>query len=327
MESSPIVSKTGLQHMADAQTLNNTAAFDIQNENYEKAIVGLEKALRLWEEYRLKQTNGKSYGVLCVCRECTLDGCITFSDEQTKHYLSNQCRRAATTTTLTGISEESSSSSSSSSSRCGSKRRRISIHKYIETNEDEDRDDASTTTHHRRKNQHQETASTSDTTTDDDTGDGFIYRQPIQIPKCHNIGSTCFFVIMFNLALANHLKALDDRTNGNDSIQNVMFLYELIFEYWSRLQADCSVARGNDAANSSLRFLMILFNNLSQVYRITENTTKQGHCLHNLLSIVMIAVESNTRLPQNDCRNEAFQQSIDGFLTNALPPKGYAEAA
>jgi len=158
------------------------------------------------------------------------------------------------------------------------------------------------------------------------------------------MGSTCFFIILFNLALAKHLKVLIDNDGLKHSIRGVLHLYELIFEYWSRLQADRSFAIENDTATSSLRFVMILFNNMSQMYKMVNNRTKHKQCLQNLQSIVMIAVECNTRLAaireniggsgesrENEsgshrCR-ESFQQSIDGFLTNLMPPEQCAQAA
>jgi len=155
------------------------------------------------------------------------------------------------------------------------------------------------------------------------------------------IGSTCFFIIMYNLALATHLKALNDNDNCNDNnnrssqIERALKLYELIFEFWSRLQGDCNVERENDTATSSLRFVMILFNNMSQLYKMVDNPAKQKKCLEQLLSTVMVCVEWNTRTTalntsgentSNDSM-ESFQQSIDGFLTNAMPPQQCAQAA
>ena len=81
---------------------------------------------------------------------------------------------------------------------------------------------------------------------------------------------------------------------------------------------------------------MILFNNMSQMYRMVENVTKQQQCLENLLSMVMIAVECNARLTSTRQRDndedeiqcgESFQQSIEGFLTNLMEPQECAEAA
>lgn len=281
---------------------------------------------------------GKSSDTWCACRECTLDGCIAFSEQQKKHYLSNDCQEEK--------SNDSSSGSCSniiidhSSTGRGGKRRRGSSQKSIDVNENTSCDGTATTLY-KRKNRHHDRART---TSSDDSKHGYTYRHPIRIPKLHNMGSTWFFIILFNLALAKHLKVLIDNDGLKQSIRGVLHLYELIFEYWSRLQTDRSFAFENDTATSSLRFVMILFNNMSQMYKIVNNRTKHKQCLQNLQSIVMIAVECNTRLaairenirgdgenPENESRRhrcrESFQQSIDGFLTNLMPPEQCAQAA
>jgi len=322
MESSlPVESEhQSLSCMADAQQLNNIATTYIQNGKYENAIATLQEALRLWEEHRVRQILSKSNVIWCDCRHCTLDGCIAFSEQQS-NYLSSQSRQGISTNT-----------GNNSTSGCGNKRRRISTHKSVAIEEGRNCED-STTADYKRKNRRLSATPSSST---DDSNEGFIYQNPIRIPKRHNMGSTCFFIILFNLTLANHLKVLNGVETKKDEIQGVLNLYELIFEYWSRLQADSSAERGNETANNSLRFVMILFNNMSQVYKMVDNPIKSGQCLQNLLSIVMIAVEWNTRLAStrqnindedSNHFHETFQQSIDGFLTNVMPPQHCAEAA
>jgi len=294
-----------------AVKLNNHAAFYIETGNYESAIASLQKALRLWEDYRATSV---AIEIWCACYDCTLDGCIRYSEQ--RNSLHEHCHQEF---------------ASPNEDRAGNKRRRISAHKYIEVSEDDDYDAA---THYKQNINHTRKVQRTSHTSDDH---GFTYSNPIRIPQRHNMGSTCFFVIMFNLALANHLKILNTSQPQKDEIQGVVHLYELIFEYWSRLQADCSVERETDTATSSLRFVMILFNNMSRMYEIICNQTKQKQCLDNLLSIVMITVDCNARMEQLRSSNsddngnadgrETFQQSIDGFLTNVIPPEQCAQAA
>lgn len=309
--------------------LNNTAAFYIETGNHDKAITFLQKSLRLWEEYRIRQTSSNHSNRSEIYYDCTLDGCIAFSEQL--NYRSNH-RNSHDETTSNGFAHATSGR--------GNKRRRISIHKSIASNGDDENCDptntagTTTTTTYKRKNCHLKRLAPTSLT--EDSNLGYTYHNPIRVPKCHRmIGSTCFFIIMYNLALATHLKALNDNDDRASQIDRALKLYELIFEFWSRIQGDCNVERENDTATSSLRFVMILFNNMSQLYKMVDNPAKQKKCLELLLSTVMVCVEWNTRataLNSNggNTTNDSwisFQQSIEGFLTNAMPPQQCAHAA
>jgi len=268
----------------------------------------------------------RAKSVMCSCNSCTLDGCIAFSEKQQQQTLSNRTCQMDKNNSCCSAGDHTSSGR-------GNKRRRISTERTMRLNKHDDDCDDATNIGLKRKNR----SFTEPSSGTSDSNCGYTYQNPIRIPKRHNMGSTCFFIILFNLTLANHLKVLNATTKvEKDEIKNVLNLYELIFEYWSRLKADRSVEREIDTVNSSLRFVMILFNNMSQMYRMVENVTKQRQCLENLLSMVMIAVECNARLSsirqtetdeQSVQRRQSFQQSIEGFLTNVMPPQQCAEAA
>lgn len=318
-------SSKAISCMAGAQQLNNFATLYIETENYDNAIVVLQEALRLWEEHRVRQVCGKSHMNWCSCSSCTLDGCIAFSEQQQQQNLSKHKHDVDSITCCSTRDDVASGN--------GNKRRRLSSEKNMTLKTRDTCEDA-TNTSLKLKNGFSNKTPSSLT---DDSNHGYTYLNPIRIPRRHNMGSTCFFIIMFNLTLANHLKVLNGSTEvRKDEVKGVLNLYELIFEYWSRLQADRSVVRENDTINTNLRFVMILFNNMSQMYRMVENVTKQRQCLENLLSMVMIAIECNARLAStrqagNDedqirC-GDSFQQSIEGFLTNVMSPQECAEAA
>lgn len=318
-----VSSSTYSSCMADAQQLNNFATLYIETGHYENAIVVLQEALRLWEEHRMRKMLSTTQSVWCSCSSCTLDGCIAFSEKQQQNLSNRKCQMD---------SDNSYCSATDNLSGAGTKKRRLSTEKALILNKHDDCQDAANISLKRKTPSFCKTSSGID-----DSNHGYTYRNPIRIPKRHNMGSTCFFIILFNLTLANHLKVLNATTEvRKDEIKDVLNLYELIFEYWSRLKADRSAERKNDIANSSLRFVMILFNNMSQMYRIVENVTKHRQCLENLLSMVMVAIECNARLTSirhmgNDEEgvqyHQTFQQSIEGFLTNVMPPQQSAEAA
>ena len=309
-----------LSYMLDAQATNNLATVYIEQGQYVAAIETLQEALRLWEEHRVRNLYSKSQSMQCTCRHCTLDACILFS-ERRKNHRSNQNSPINDNNKRVDISRET---KSQTSHERGNKRRRLSMHKALSLNDNGNNDDPATLDFEHKNHSFDETSSTN----------GYTYQTPIRMPRKHNMGSSCFFIIMFNLALATHLKLLNSTVKATkDEIEAALNLYELVFEYWSRLQADSNSERAKNIASNSLRFIMILFNNMSQMYRMVNNSTKQEQCLQNLMSILMVVVEWNSRLAgtrQNNGRNhnhDTFQQSIDGFLTNVMPPSQCAEAA
>jgi len=350
---SPSVQQKGV---ADAIDLNNAATSLIESGHYDGAITALQQALRLMESDIRNENNTdhreKNY---CLCDQCTLDGCINFSERQ---------RSAAQSTKYVNVSRENSSSSSSS---IGSSGRRIH------------RTDAIVSSNKRRRIEYRNENDESTNACHKGNERGYIYQSPILIPKDHEIGSILFFVILFNLSLAHHLKALvitgktgcksesksksesDKKTlTNNEHIRKALLIYELMFEYWKRLHADSrsnglNGSHEDPTSSTSFRFMMILYNNISEMYRLAKDTIRQRQCLQKLLSIVMIAIESKNRNAASSValqrtpvlqtygssdgesdgnRNgetDAFWESLDGFIANTavimMPQKVCAQAA
>jgi len=253
-----------------AQKLNNSAALCIEIGHYDRAIFSLTKALRLSRE----QTD-ESMLCGCSCYQCSLDGCIAYSE------------------TCPPVSRPQSPVR----------------HEYASQD------------------------------------DNYVYKRPIRIPpqpilENHNMGRTLFLIITFNLAMAHHLgalataatsstspeaiqkqkqqlspKALMPKSNG-DKIKKALQLYEVSQSWHSRITAarplnghDCELhhARGVN----SIRFRMILNNNLSHIHRMTSNHAKQRQCLENLLSTVMVIVEYNSRTNSNSNSNSSSISSLN----------------
>ena len=271
-----------------AQKLNNSAALCIEIGQYDRAVLSLTKALRLSRE----QTD-ESMICTCRCRDCSLDGCIAYSE----------CNPP-----VSKISQQGSSGCCS-----------------------------------------------------------FVYRRPIRVPpqpilESHNMGRSLFLVITFNLGLAHHLSAMvtSQMTNPiisseeittnepqeqrdqeqpkprNDTklIKKALQLYELSNNWHSRITAsrpltvyDCDATGGV----SSIRFRMILSNNMSHAHSLSSNDTKYRQCLENLLSTVMVAVEYRARTKHNsgslgdDSESSSSSSdedllsttNVEGFLMNA----------
>ena len=266
-----------------SQKLNNSAALCIEIGHYDRAIFSLTKALRISRA----QTDE---GMLCVCRcrSCSLDGCIAYTESSPP-----VAKLAQQTTTSMDIV------SRCNGWGCG----------YV----------------YRRP----------------------IRVPPQSILENHNMGRILFLIITFNLALAHHLSAIatatpmttpaassgEDKAALNQSqeqqrqqqltqsgsrkakmLKKALQLYE-VSNYWhSRITAsmpltghDCDLAGGL----SSIRFQMILSNNLSHIHCLSSDQTKQQEFLENLLSTVMVAVEYQTR-----SNNSSNSSSSNNHRTN-----------
>jgi len=137
------------------------------------------------------------------------------------------------------------------------------------------------------------------------------------------MGSTLSLIVTFNLALANHLLLISIQPNKEATriqLAKVLRLYELAYRWESEFrqqQQSCesnsnsddsdmetdspkregsnnndSCSKNNKHNNcSSLRFDMIVCNNLSEIHRMAGNHTKQEKCLQHLLSILMFITD------------------------------------
>lgn len=135
----------------------------------------------------------------------------------------------------------------------------------------------------------------------------FIYQQPIRfsphtLTTSHSMGVTLPLIISFNLALAHHLKALEERKRRGvmnlKALKDVLKLYEISYSF-HRAKQEVDNQR-------SLRFDMILANNLGEIHRLVGNQSKYQMCLELLLSAIMYMVDCGL--------NEPIE--LDGFFRN-----------
>jgi hypothetical protein len=141
--------------------------------------------------------------------------------------------------------------------------------------------------------------------TEDSEQDGYIYRRAIRVSQCsmqeeHSMGATLSLIIIFNLALAHHLSAIQQQMCRR-RLQKALQLYELAYQLQLEEQQEQQV--------SSLRFTMIIANNLGEIHRAVNNNSKHVMCLQHLLSTMMYLV---------DCRIPADSIELDGFFRNTL---------
>ena len=136
---------------------------------------------------------------------------------------------------------------------------------------------------------------------------GYVYRQPIRVSpqtmeEGHCMGVVLPLILTFNLALAHHLDAIESSVNeevDRSKLQRVLRLYELAYRWQVEEQ---------DIQSDSLRFTMVIANNLGEIHRIVANHEKHQKCLEHLLSTLMFLV---------DCRDvDGNFMDMDGFLRN-----------
>ena len=208
-----------------AQQLNNVASMCLEVGQYDKAISSLGKALRLSELHIVDQLLDRAQA--CTCPDCSLDGCITYSETSASNVNPSNLRDVPV---------------------CNPNKNKNHLQNKMMVVEDYDPEEggggggsAQTTT---------STTSHMSSTS--------IYRRPIRIPprsiaEGHNMGSTLFLIVTFNLALAHHLKAVSLLASASTSststnaavssssvasstlITNTLQLYELTNNWQHRL--------------------------------------------------------------------------------------------
>ena len=152
---------------------------------------------------------------------------------------------------------------------------------------------------------------------------GYLYRKPVYVAsEClqsdHKVGVTFSSIVIFNLALAHQLSVLRHPEQQAQKIRKAIRLYEVAYELHveqqRRYQEDTTEEEEEATENqykkvllTSLRFIMIIANNMGECYRLQEDSLKHNMCLENLLSLMMYIV---------DCRLPTECIEMDGFLRN-----------
>ena len=366
-----------------AQKLNNKASYHITTGRYKEGIQLLTKALKLIEQ-DIRETKGRDGGrhfnrratvvkkeTPCKCNACSLESCLIM-----EHHTFMSC-----------IKEYQSHQEQEVSTRS---RRSNGRYTSCDRNDDEmdcDDDQSTPATPPSHLSHVESSSSSASSTTTDDCYDanaftGFVYQRPLLVNKIcieerHDMGVTLSLIILFNLALAHHLKSTTSTTPCSPKnlrvLQQALHLYELAYQ----LHVDCiqqqyqqqqeqeqddslenddddddsmkafdssdddSLSNTNDtnpgmdnivdtnshttdtttttasshdynrSLGSSLRFTMIVSNNLGEIHRVVGNTQKHTLCLQHLLSAIMYMVV--------DSRVVVLDSEMEGFYQNVSP--------
>lgn len=272
-----------------AQELNNNAAVCFEEGLFDQATSSLHDGLKLL----IAINNGNNefnnrFPIGCCCSNigscsrdycdhpCTLDGCIAFSEQTSFLFQCNQnsSRHSCDTTPTTKRSRIGMPFCKTTNAP---KKRRLSCSRDVSTG----------------------FQNTDPLRGSSNSSDGYLYKRPIRVPlegfcHCHKGYKSLLVVIVFNLAICHHINDKTNNSIDNNEIdeaktKNMVFLYQLCLDLL-RSMATCSV---NNRASSM--FEMIILNNLSQLYLVNDNPTKQKKSLEDLLSSLMVVIERKTR--------------------------------
>ena len=108
-------------------------------------------------------------------------------------------------------------------------------------------------------------------------------------------------VILYNLALAHHLRAMEEQneTSRRSRLRNALTLYEHAHRILVSQEIDVSVLHS-----------MAITCNLGHIHHMTGNEAASQMCFHHLLSSILQAV---------DCGEGGKLQRLDGFFRNVMP--------
>jgi hypothetical protein len=131
----------------------------------------------------------------------------------------------------------------------------------------------------------------------------FLYSRPIVIcqsdPNLFSFHSYAF-MMMFNMALAYHLAAIESGRGSSFYFKSALDLYELA--YALHLHEDLEVP---------LIYSCAIVNNIAQVQRSIDDDDTAKICFNHLLSIIMLIVEGSRREEV-----DSFSEALAGFFYN-----------
>jgi tetratricopeptide (TPR) repeat protein len=349
-----------------SQKLNNRSAYHITTGNYEEAIKLLTKALKLTET---KEGGGEDDAnkPRCNCKACTLESCLIMEHDAFMSLLmTDQQEQQQEAEQQEGHQEEGHQEAGQQE---GQQEGQQKQHEHSSSSSSSSSSDEITTSSPPLKESSSKESS-KESYDDNNDDEGFVYRRPLLVNKhcieeMHNMGITLSLIILFNLALAHHLKAITSFTASKSSstaattttatttthaknklqvLQQALQLYELAYQlrvdYIQQSQQEelnqPSNSNSNGSTNSdtdndtdditnnndeynrsmvgSLRFTMIVSNNLGEIHRAAGNTEKHTMCLQHLLSAMMYMVDSDLLVLDSI--------GMDGFYSNVAPIMG-----
>ena len=124
-------------------------------------------------------------------------------------------------------------------------------------------------------------------------GGGTITASPTEVSTYYCVASA---IVMFNLALAHHLRALQVSTSTEAFSSSSFAMMEGYLRKASHLYEYCyhlCEVEGMLDRSGSVVFTLILVNNMGMVYRSLNETDKSINCFQRNLSMTMILIDSH----------------------------------
>ncbi len=84
-----------------------------------------------------------------------------------------------------------------------------------------------------------------------DHDEPFVYSNPVFLQKKSTDSAGISMTILFNLAIANHLRAIEDENNSNSRLKRELKLYELVYAIQNtNIRARLSLTQGLGVVNN-----------------------------------------------------------------------------
>jgi len=293
-----------------AQKLTNRASYLITIRKYAEGIVLLTKALKLAE----RNISSSKLRKPCSCNSCRLEFCLS---------MGQVC--------FTSLMEIEKEEHAVDKNRYKNKDAKDDENVHGGENDDDDEcNHDNSRKKYERKPQDKDNALAGI-----ENQDGFVYRRPLLVPKIcieegHYMGVSLSLIILYNLALAHHLEGISMTMTSHSEpdefsswqppsrakmqvLKQALQLYELAYSlHMDYIQRPDAPPTGKYNRNvGSLRFTMIISNNLGEIHRDAGNPTKHKMCLQHLLSAIMYMVDCNLVILDSS--------EMDGFYQNLSP--------
>jgi len=273
-----------------AKNLNNQACRLIDQGNFDAAINNLMQALELTKN-RLATKNDENQ----ACQQKCCD--IEFQPDDHVH-IDDDC-----------TSQDRTQSVSKASTR------KRSVSSIIEIDADADEDDCVNDDNGLKTR-----------TTIENENLGFVYGRPFRVNQrgindCDDMGATISFIILFNIALAHHLKAIEtvpllvDTKEKMEVLLQPLKLYELAYQLHFQMSEEETDSANRNRHNGlvNIRLMLLITNNISEIHKLAGNIVKYKQCLDHMLSALMYMAHS--------FQNESVLSPIekDGIFHNLAP--------
>jgi hypothetical protein len=129
----------------------------------------------------------------------------------------------------------------------------------------------------------------------------YVFRNPMIVgapeDSCFSTLTLLSLPILYNLALAHHLKALSSN-NCAESLRRAHFLYELVLSL-----------NESEGIEFNIIQTMAIVNNLGQVHRTLGSQDRAQLCFQHLLSTIMFVNDMHV----------GHELNLEGFIANVVP--------